>query len=72
MEIEIMENIDDLIKKIQPYFSELSVGDFMSSPVVTIHENQTVLYAKELMRSWRISGLPVVDDEGRLKGIISI
>ncbi len=46
MEIEIMENIDDLIKKIQPYFSELSVGDFMSSPVV--------------------------DDEGRLKGIISI
>lgn len=72
MEIDLMENIDDLIKKIQPYFSELSVGDFMSSPVVTIQENQTVLYAKELMRSWRISGLPVVDDEGKLKGIISI
>ncbi len=72
MEIKTMENIDDLIKKIQPYFSELSVGDFMSSPVVTVQENQTILQAKELMRSWRISGLPVVDERGKLKGIISI
>ncbi len=67
-----MENVDELIKRIQPYFSELSVQEFMSTPVITVHEDQSVLYAKELMRLWRISGLPVVDDQERLKGIISI
>lgn len=72
MEIDLMENIDDLIKKIQPYFAELSVKDFMTSPVVTIQEDQTILYAKEMMRTRRISGLPVVDDQNVLKGIISI
>lgn len=72
MESDLMEDVDSLIKKIQPYFAELSVGDFMTSPVVTVREDQTVFYAKEMMRSLRISGLPVVDEEEVLKGIISI
>ncbi|BBJ27955.1 CBS domain-containing protein [Athalassotoga saccharophila] len=67
-----MESVDDLIRKIQPYFSELSVGDLMSSPVVTVREDQRINEAKELLRTRRISGLPVIDDGGRLKGIISI
>ncbi|MGC9140658.1 CBS domain-containing protein [Athalassotoga sp.] len=65
-------DIDDLIKKIQPYFSELKAEDFMSSPVVTIREDQKASEAKELLRTRRISGLPVADKEGKLKGIISI
>lgn len=67
-----MENIDDLIRKIQPYFSELSVDDFMSSPVITIRADQEIKDAKELLRTKRISGLPVVDENEKLKGIISI
>jgi CBS domain-containing protein/anti-sigma regulatory factor (Ser/Thr protein kinase) len=69
---ETMESANEIIKKIQPYFADLSVEQFMTSPVITVRDDQTILYAKELMRSWRISGLPVVDDEELLKGIISI
>ncbi len=38
---------------------------------ITLKPNETVLDARNLMRTYRISGLPVVDDNRRLVGIIT-
>jgi IMP dehydrogenase len=38
---------------------------------VTVRPEQTIAEAESLMRKYKISGLPVVDDEGKLVGIIT-
>ncbi len=45
--------------------------DVMSTKVVTISCKATVLQAAKLMLDRHVSGLPVVDDEGRLVGIVT-
>ena len=43
----------------------------MTSPVVSVEPNATVLEAIRIMLQRRISGLPVIDRAGRLVGILS-
>jgi IMP dehydrogenase len=38
---------------------------------VTIHPEQTLADARGLMQNWRISGIPVVEEDGRLVGILT-
>jgi IMP dehydrogenase len=38
---------------------------------VTIHPDKTLADAHALMQQWRISGIPVVEDDGRLVGILT-
>jgi len=45
--------------------------DIMSSPVVTIHEDARVAEARQLLARHKHNGMPVVDDAGRLLGVIS-
>ena len=45
--------------------------EIMTSAVITIHENATIREAVERMLSNGISGLPVVDEQGRLVGVLS-
>ncbi len=47
------------------------VKDFMTSAPVTIGQTETVEAAVKLMEQHQISGLPVVDKQGRLVGILS-
>jgi CBS domain-containing protein len=47
------------------------VKDFMSRPVTTLGRNDTLSLAKETMTTGRIRHLPVVDEDGRLVGILS-
>src|SRR3990170_5850888 len=49
----------------------LSAKTIMSAPVVTIRPETPVRDAVRMMLDRHISGLPVVDDEGRLVGIVS-
>lgn len=49
----------------------LSVDDVMSSPVCTANSNETVVDALARMRGQGIRRLPVVDDNGRLCGIVT-
>ena len=49
----------------------LTAGDIMTEDLVTIRPTCTIREAIELLLSKRISGLPVVDDRGRLVGIVS-
>ncbi len=51
--------------------SQLKVEKIMTPDPVTIHEDATIGEAARVMLENRISGLPVVDNTGRLAGIIT-
>jgi CBS domain-containing protein len=49
----------------------VTAAEVMTRPAVTIREDATVGDAARLMQSRRVKQLPVVDDDGRLRGIVS-
>ena len=49
----------------------LGVARLMQQPVVTVRPDTELAAAARLLMEHRISGLPVVDDDGRLAGIIT-
>jgi CBS domain-containing protein len=49
----------------------MKVKDVMTRSVISIDPDATVLQAARLMLQHRISGLPVVDETGRLVGVLS-
>jgi CBS domain-containing protein len=49
----------------------VTAADLMSTPPVTVGPHETVPHAARLMYSRRVKRLPVVDEEGRLIGIVS-
>lgn len=53
-------------------FEDIKAGDIMSTHVVEIAADKKIAHAKELMKIKKISGIPVVDENRRLVGIISI
>jgi anti-sigma regulatory factor (Ser/Thr protein kinase)/CBS domain-containing protein len=50
----------------------MCVKEFMTQPVITIKTSNKVKQAKEILRIKKISGLPVVDENQKLVGIISV
>lgn len=48
------------------------VSDFMSKPPITLIKGSTMGDARALMRDHRISGIPIVDDESHLIGIVTL
>lgn len=49
----------------------MQAKDIMTTRVVTVSPHHSVRHAAQIMLDRGISGLPVIDDEGRLVGIIS-
>lgn len=49
----------------------MKAGDLMTTDVITARKDMMLTEVMELLLRWHISGLPVVDDEGNLVGIIS-
>ena len=49
----------------------VTAAEVMSTPAVTIGEDPPVAEAARLMQSRRVKRLPVVDRDGRLRGIVS-
>ncbi|TIU56171.1 MAG: CBS domain-containing protein, partial [Mesorhizobium sp.] len=45
--------------------------DVMTAKVVTVSPDHSVRHAARIMLDHRISGMPVVDDGGRVVGIVS-
>jgi len=51
--------------------SKIKVADIMTRDVVTVHQDWTVEETADLMLARKISGAPVVDDQGQLCGVIT-
>jgi CBS domain-containing protein len=49
-----------------------SSGELMKTPVITVSPEATIVRAARLLDSHRIKRLPVVDEDGRLVGIITL
>ncbi len=49
----------------------IKVKDAMQSDVITVKRTNSIHEAARVLRENRISGAPVVDDDGKLVGIIS-
>ena len=67
---KIMRYIDRY--QLHGLISHVQVKDFMSCPVITLRKTARMSDAREMMRRKRFSGLPIVDSEKKLVGIISI
>ena len=50
----------------------LTAGDIMTSPVISVKASSQVKDLIDVLNDHTISGCPVVDDEGRLVGVVSI
>jgi CBS domain-containing protein len=51
---------------------QLRVRDAMQAPVFCCHENDTRAAIHAAMRSHQVRRIPVIDDDGRLVGIVSL
>jgi len=52
--------------------TDLRVADLMTIDPIAVSVDASIEDAEELLRVHRISGLPVVDPDGRLVGVISL
>ncbi|MBM7622685.1 CBS domain-containing protein [Sporohalobacter salinus] len=52
--------------------ADLTINDIMTDDVITLRPDNKLKNAKEIMRLRKISGIPIVDKDKRLLGIISI
>jgi acetoin utilization protein AcuB len=52
-------------------WAQLTVEKVMTSRVITVGPDTPILDAAELMLEHKVSGLPVVDDKGKLVGILT-
>lgn len=52
-------------------YTDQTAGTMMSSPAITVLEDQNADVAAQLMEHHGVKRLPVVDDMGRLAGIVS-
>jgi acetoin utilization protein AcuB len=59
------------IQQVLYHLSRLEVGAIMSRYPITVPEDFTVEETAEVLLSNRISGCPVVDKEGNIKGVIT-
>jgi CBS domain-containing protein/anti-sigma regulatory factor (Ser/Thr protein kinase) len=66
-----MVSADTNITKTQEMVYEMKVADVMTGTVITVRPTDLMSQLRELLRSNRISGLPVVEGD-RLVGIISV
>lgn len=68
-----MEVIEEMIRDllVGNQQSSIQVSDLMSFPVTTIRENASMEKAANLLREKGCTGVPVINDEGRIVGIIS-
>ena len=58
------------LRRKQPHMS-LTAGTLMTAPAITIGPDATIPAAARLMNTHRITRLPVVDEKGKLVGIVS-
>lgn len=62
----------DILSKIPEMVDlRITAEEIMSEPVVTIMEHQPLISAKEVLRDMRVRALPVVDENGKLAGILT-
>jgi CBS domain-containing protein len=68
--VEIPEKIKKLIEG-HGWLKHVTVGDIMEPDVITINENATLKQLDALIREYKHTGYPVVNEENKTTGVIS-
>ena len=61
----------ELMPELHSLLSGITIKEVMSREVITIHPEQTIVAAAQLMLKHRMSGIPVTDAAGQLLGILT-
>ena len=61
----------ELMPELHSLLAGITVKEVMSREVITIHPEQTIVAAAQLMLEHRMSGIPVVDSRDQLQGIVT-
>ncbi|MGW3565928.1 CBS domain-containing protein [Streptomyces sp. NPDC000941] len=61
-----LRDLPDIVKA-----GAVTAEELMTAPAITVHANATLAETARIMTHRRVKRLPVVDDEGRLEGIVS-
>ncbi len=61
----------ELMPELHSLLSGITIKEVMSREVITIHPEQTIVAAAQLMLKHRMSGIPVTDTAGQLLGILT-
>jgi acetoin utilization protein AcuB len=61
----------ELMPELHSLLSGITIKEVMSREVITIHPDQTIVTAAQLMLEHRMSGIPVVGPQAQLLGIIT-
>ena len=59
------------VKNLEQRLKSVKARDLMSRFAITIKENETVMNLAHLMMRFKISGVPVVDKNGEIYGIVT-
>jgi CBS domain-containing protein len=59
-------------KGLEERLKEIKAKDIMTKNIITTKSDASLFDIAEIMLNKKISGLPVIDDQGNLKGIITI
>ena len=59
------------IWELQYLIAKIKVKEIMTPDPITISQDSTISQASQVMLDYKISGLPVVDSDGKLVGIIT-
>ena len=70
--IGVISDIELLMKVSEGEFGDKRVEDFMTKDVITLRPEDTVAKALATMRDNAISRIPVVDETGKLEGLITL
>lgn len=64
--------MEKILDRVQGFFLDMSITEIMNHSVISVKPDRTLRQVKEILRIKRISGLPVVDSNRKLIGIVSI
>jgi len=70
--IGVISDIELLKKVAEGNFGKRRVSEFMTKDVITLKPNDTVAKALATMRDHAISRIPIVDEMGRLEGLVTL
>ncbi|CAI1493981.1 CBS domain protein [Thermococcus nautili] len=70
--IGVINDIAVLDRVAETEFGKKTVEEFMTKDVITLKPDDTVAKALATMRDHAISRIPIVDEEGRLEGLVTL
>nr|WP_206204962.1 MULTISPECIES: CBS domain-containing protein [unclassified Thermococcus] len=68
----VISDLAVLDRVVKEEFGKRKVKEFMTTDVITLKPDDTVAKALATMRDYAISRIPIVDEEGKLEGLVTL